>query len=111
MPQIEVTVETPIRDSFRVQQVIGMFGLPESPRARETFTAEIPSLHEDWQIGCIVGPSGSGKSTLARAAFGAALYSPQPWPADCAVIDGLGSAPLSQIAQVLTAVGLGSPPA
>lgn len=111
MPPISITVETPIRDSFRVQQVIGMFGLPESPSSRETFNAEIPGTEEDWQIGCIVGPSGSGKTTLARAAFGAALYEPRAWPADRAVIDGLGTAPLQQIAHVLTAVGLGSPPA
>lgn len=111
MPQLTVTVETPIRDSFRVQQVIGMFGLPEQPSSRETFAAEIPGLDEDWQIGCIVGPSGSGKTTLARAAFATALYEPQVWPADRAVIDSLGTAPLQQIAHVLTAVGLGSPPA
>lgn len=111
MPRCSVTVETPIRDSFRVQQVSGMFGLPESPHARETFAAEIPGLDEDWQIGCIVGPSGSGKTTLARAAFGAAVYEPAPWPLGQAVIDGLGTAPLQQLAHVLTAVGLGSPPA
>jgi GNAT superfamily N-acetyltransferase len=110
MPRISVTVDTPVHDCFRVQQVIGMFGLPEQPHARETFTAEIPGLDEDWQIGCIVGPSGSGKTTLARAAFRSALYVPAPWPSDRAVIDSLGDRPLRQIAHVLTAVGLGSPP-
>lgn len=111
MPRCTVSVNTPIRDSFRVRQVIGMFDLPEKSAWGESFTAEIPGLDEAWTIGCIVGPSGSGKSTLARAAFGSALYEAAPWPADRAVIDGLGDAPIQQITHTLTAVGLGSPPA
>ncbi len=111
MPFYTASVQTPIRDSFRVRQVIGMFDLPEKKTWGETFSAELPGLEEDWTIGCIVGPSGSGKTTLARAAFGPALYEAAPWPHDQAVIDCLGSAPIQQITHALTAVGLGSPPA
>ncbi|HQU46883.1 MAG TPA: hypothetical protein PK867_29030, partial [Pirellulales bacterium] len=67
---IDVTVECPVHDSFRVQQVAGMFGLTVNKSCRESFSVEVPGLDEPWQIGAIVGPSGSGKTTVARAAFG-----------------------------------------
>jgi len=111
MPVCTVSVESPVRDSFRVRQVIGMFDLPEKKAWGETFSAEIPALSEAWAVGCIVGPSGSGKSTLARAAFPQHFYEAAPWPRDRAVIDCLGTAPIQQITHTLTAVGLGSPPA
>lgn len=111
MPLCTVSVQTPIRDSFRVRQVIGMFDLPEKKTWGETFSAELPALEEAWTIGCIVGPSGSGKTTLARAAFGSHFYESHDWPKNRAVIDCLGEAPIQQITHTLTAVGLGSPPA
>lgn len=109
-PSYQVTVQSQIHDSFRVQQVAGMFDLPAARESRETFVAEIPSLADPWKIGAIVGPSGSGKTTLARAAFGSAIHRPEPWASDRAMIDGLGDAPIRHITRVLTAVGLGSPP-
>lgn len=111
MPLVEAAVQTPIQDSFRVQQVLGLFDLPQRERWIETFSADIPNLEEPWQIGCIVGPSGSGKSTLARTAYGAAVYQGASWPTKRAMIDSLGAGPIQQITQMLTAVGLGSPPA
>lgn len=111
MPTITTTVHCPVHNSFRVQQVAGLFDLPIEERWQETFTAELPSLDQSWTIGAIVGPSGSGKSTLARAAFGDALYAGGDWPDDRAIIDCLGDAPIQQITRTLTAVGLGSPPA
>ncbi|QDU31880.1 Acetyltransferase (GNAT) family protein [Anatilimnocola aggregata] len=111
MSRCQVTVQTPVHSSFRVRQVMGMFDLPEQTEWSETFAAEIPAISENWSIGCIIGPSGSGKSTLARAAYGAAIYQAQPWPAGSAMIDSLGNASIQQITQTLTAVGLGSPPA
>jgi GNAT superfamily N-acetyltransferase len=138
MPTITVQLETPICRTFRVEQVAGMFdvpleereggwgcpqGNPGSPRfaarpaatqilrLRHSLTAELPDLAEPWTIGAIVGPSGSGKTTLARAAFGDAVYQPQPWPEERAIIDCLSeTAPIKELARVLTAVGLGSVP-
>jgi energy-coupling factor transporter ATP-binding protein EcfA2 len=109
MPSFTTTVETPIHESFKVEQVRGMFDLPREPVERLTFTAELPDLSEDWTIGAIVGPSGSGKSTLARAAFGAAVHQPAEWPADRAVIDAFAGLPIKRVSQLLTAVGLGTP--
>ncbi len=109
MSHFTTTASTPIHDSFKVEQVRGMFDLPRSPAEKLTFVAELPDLEEDWTIGAIVGPSGSGKSTLARAAFGAALHQAAEWPADRAVIDAFAGLPIKRVAQLLTAVGLGTP--
>ena len=127
-------------DSFRVQQVGGMFDVPLAQRASQRFQVEVPEgiLENDectndegrmrnarqflrhssfvhssfppWQIGLIVGPSGSGKSTIARAMFGDRVYRPREWPPDRAVIDGLGQRPIKEITRLFTAVGFSSPP-
>src|SRR5262245_11777991 len=136
MPTITVNLSAPIRRSFRVEQVAGMFDVPIEERMSHTLTAEVPEMDEDWTIGAIVGPSGSGKTTLARAAFGDALFKPRAWPRDRAIIDVLGEANsecriqnaerttqdasafcnlnselgIKQLTRLLTAVGLGSPP-
>ena len=109
MNPIEVQLQCPLHDSFRVRQVAGMFDLPIERVCHETFRAELPDLGQPWQIGAIVGPSGSGKTSIARAAFGDALYEPAPWPADRAVIDCLGDLPIKRITRTLTAVGFSSP--
>jgi GNAT superfamily N-acetyltransferase len=111
MPHLSLTVETAIRPSFRVQQLVGLFDLPPAAHSRETFTAEVPHLDEAWTIGAIVGPSGSGKSTLARAAFGDAVLKPAAWAADAAVIDGFPAGSIGEVTQALAAVGFNSPPA
>ncbi len=110
-------VSTPVRDSFRVRQIAGMFDVPLQEKLTERFTAELPSADKSWQVGLIVGPSGAGKSTVARQAFGAELYEPGIWPTDAAVIDVLFAAAgneaisIKQMVGLLTAVGFSSPPA
>lgn len=110
MPRLDVVVDCPIHDSFRVQQVAGMFDVPLLEKATERFAVELPELSDDWQIGLIVGPSGSGKSTIARHAFADALYEETTWPADRAVIDCFGEVPVREVVELFTAVGFGSPP-
>lgn len=109
--QIKARVQCPVYDSFRVQQVAGMFDVPIEKRAAETFVAELPDAEEVWKVGCIVGPSGSGKSTLAREAYGDCLYTGFEWPRESAVIDGFGELSVKEITHMLTAVGFSSPPA
>jgi hypothetical protein len=112
MPQISLQLESPIRESFRVSQVAGMFDLDLAACGRSEIRAQIPDLTSPWQIGLIVGPSGSGKTTIARHAFGEALYHPKPWPVDRAVIDCFSpDLPIKHITQTLTAVGFSTPPA
>jgi GNAT superfamily N-acetyltransferase len=108
---LEFSVSCPVYDSFRVQQVAGMFDVPLAEKAIERFRVELPNLDEPWQIGLIVGPSGSGKSTLAQTIFADDLYRPGDWPADRAVIDCFGEKPTREITGLLTAVGFSSPPA
>ena len=111
MSRFEVEVDCPLHDSFRVQQVAGMFDVPLAERPAVRFAVDVPDASEDWQIGLIVGPSGSGKTTIARRAFGGRLCESQAWPTDRAVVDGFGDLNIKQITGLLTAVGFGSPPA
>ncbi|MEN6450012.1 MAG: GNAT family N-acetyltransferase [Thermoguttaceae bacterium] len=110
MPTINVTVSCPIHNSFRVQQVAGMFDVAIGQRATEQFQVEVPELEDSWRMGLIVGPSGSGKSTLAREMFGERLHRAYAWPEDRAVIDCLGQRSTKEIIGLFTAVGFGSPP-
>lgn len=108
---IHATVSCPVHPSFRVSQIAGMFDLALAETSQETFSVEVPSPDEDWQIGLIVGPSGSGKSTIARQAFGSDVHQAGEWDAARAVIDGFGELPVKHVTQTLTAVGFSSPPA
>ena len=110
MKLAEVNVNCPVHDSFRVQQVAGMFDVSLAEKLSETFHAEIPDASEPWRVGLIVGPSGSGKSTVAREIFGGSLYSGHAWPNDRAVIDCVGELPTREIVGMFTAVGFSSPP-
>jgi len=110
MPRIEVEVSCPVFDSFRVEQLAGLFDVPLEKRAVEQFAVEMPELGDQWKLGLIVGPSGSGKTTIARRLFGDRLYRRDPWPEDRAVVDCLGELPIKQITSLLTAVGFSSPP-
>ncbi|MEM9656956.1 MAG: ABC transporter ATP-binding protein [Planctomycetota bacterium] len=110
MPVVDARVSCQVHDSFRVQQVAGMFDVPLAKRAAERFSVELPGDDEAWDIGLIVGPSGSGKSTVARRRYGAALDDRAAWPRDKAVIDAFGEAPTRKIIELLTAVGFSSPP-
>ncbi|MCH8046389.1 MAG: hypothetical protein IID44_21990, partial [Planctomycetes bacterium] len=110
MPQLELTLTCPVHDSFRVQQVAGMFDVPLTDKATEQICTELPDLDEPWQIGLIVGPSGSGKSSVAHRLFGDDVYRAESWPEDRAVIDCFGEVSIKQITGLLTAVGFSSPP-
>src|SRR5688572_8607126 len=110
MPNLQIKVECPVHDSFRVQQVAGMFDVPLAEKASEQFSVELPGAEEPWDIGLIVGPSGSGKSTVAGRFYASELYRGADWPADKAVIDCFGNLPVRQVVELFTAVGFSSPP-
>lgn len=107
---MHIRLSCPVYDSFRVQQVAGMFDVPLAERMNEEFDVELPALDEDWQVGLIVGPSGSGKSSVARHAFGESLYVSSDWPLDRAVIDCFDGLSVRRVTELLTAVGFSSPP-
>ena len=110
MNRLDVTVSCPVHDSFRVQQVAGMFDVPLAEKATQQFSVALPDLSAPWQIGLIVGPSGSGKSTVARRLFAESLAGEAPWSTELAVVDGLGPLTIKQITGLFTAVGFSSPP-
>lgn len=110
MPTIKATATCQTRESFRVQQVAGMFDVPLVDRVTESFEVEVPGEEESWDIGLIVGPSASGKSTVAREAFAGRVYQGCEWPEARAVIDAFGDTPTRRIVDLFTAVGFGSPP-
>ncbi len=112
MPTVHAVVECPLRDSFRVRQVAGMFDLPVGSGSHLSFTVELPSLQEAWSIGVIVGPSGSGKTTVARQAFGDRMAQHWDWPADQSILDGFpANMGATDITRLLGSVGFSSPPA
>ncbi len=110
MPTVDAVVECPVYESFRVQQVAGLFDVSIGEKVRQSFSVEVPALGESWRIGAIVGPSGSGKTTIAKSAFGELVYRPAAWAEDRAVVDGFGDLPIKTITRALTAVGFSSPP-
>ena len=130
-----IQLECPLFNSFRVQQVAGMFDVPLSERVStiietepppvagtvdETVAGTVDGVVMDWQIGVIVGLSGSGKSTIARHFYGAsgvyctdAVYSDgtDTWANNKAVVDCFAdSIPIKDVVSMLTSVGFGSPP-
>ena len=111
MPSVDIVVECPVFDSFRVQQVAGMFDVPLGEKSTEQFSVELPEEDEPWQVGLIVGPSGSGKSTVAKEFFAGELYRQTEWPKDRAVIDCFAELPVRKVTELFTAVGFGSAPA
>src|SRR6516165_7151148 len=89
MPRAHFLIESPIEPSFRVEQVRGMFDVPEQATIRHEWDVDIPVEGTAWQIGLIVGPSGSGKTTIGRRLFPDALFhTGYQWPETAAVVDG-----------------------
>lgn len=111
MPPIHVLRESKIHDSFRVQQVRGMYDL-KMDSIRHEWIADLPVNEKTWGIGLIVGPSGSGKSTLAREIFPDFRYHEGfDWPTDKALVDGFDEGvDTKSICAALNSVGFSSPP-
>jgi ABC-type lipoprotein export system ATPase subunit/GNAT superfamily N-acetyltransferase len=112
--QAVVTVESPVVESPRVQQVRGLFDLAAEKTSRLQWTATLPIEERPWNVGLITGPSGCGKSTLARCFWpretlhSAALS----WPRDRALLDAFpDGASIKDVTSLLSAVGFSSPPA
>ena len=112
---MRIELSEPVVRTGRVMQVEGMFDVPQAER--QSYSIEIPESFENaaradtWDIGLIVGPSGSGKSTVLRRFFESFVVDPwADWPRETAIIDVIGGS-VREATGLLTAVGLGSPPA
>lgn len=89
-----------------------MFDLPLDKKLTVEIDAGLPLDDRDWSIGLVVGPSGSGKSSLAREAWPDAIVAEQKWSDDAALLDDFPrDMSTRDVVGLLTAVGLGSPPA
>lgn len=112
MPRFDCVVESPIQQSFRVQQVLGMFDVPQQETIKHEFKVDIPVEDIDWQIGLIVGPSGSGKTTIGKRLFPEAYFHERyEWPEEAALVDGFPShLQGKEITQALSSVGFSSAP-
>ena len=110
---MRITVETPIVETARVQQIRGMFDLPAVATSRLDWDVRLPIDEKPWHLGLIVGPSGCGKTTIARRLFPDSLPSlPLPRLAEESMLDAFPVAmPIKDIVALLSAVGFASPPA
>jgi ABC-type lipoprotein export system ATPase subunit/GNAT superfamily N-acetyltransferase len=109
-----ITVQTPIDDTPRVQQVRGIFDLEPEAGARLTWNVRLPLEQKLWHLGLIVGPSGCGKSTLARNLWpeATARQAALTWPAGRSVLDAFPAAlAINDVVALLSSVGFSSPPA
>lgn len=115
MPQFSmnrIIRTSPIYKSFRVQSVRGMFDYPGGDSISQEWDIDLPLTEKKWLIGLIVGASGSGKSTIASELFPKAYHHAQfDWPEKMALVDGFPkNLEVKQIVEVLSSVGLCSPP-
>jgi energy-coupling factor transporter ATP-binding protein EcfA2/GNAT superfamily N-acetyltransferase len=114
-----ITVQSPIEETPRVQQVRGLFDLPAEKVSAVRWDVRLPLDEKPWHLGLIVGPSGCGKTTVARHLWPGAVVSltpggPQPfaWPERQSLLDAFpADLPVKEVIELLSSVGFSSPPA
>jgi ABC-type lipoprotein export system ATPase subunit/GNAT superfamily N-acetyltransferase len=109
-----ITVATAIFESPRVAQVRGLFDLPPAQQSTLTWHVDLPLDQRPWQIGLVVGPSGCGKTTIARRLWPDALDHSAALERlrRGSVVDAFADRmPITEITELLSAVGFSSPPA
>jgi ABC-type polar amino acid transport system ATPase subunit/GNAT superfamily N-acetyltransferase len=111
MPSVHIIRKSEIADSFRVQQIRGMFDYQRENIVHE-WKSVLPIEEKSWSVGLIVGPSGAGKTTLASEAFPLfSFHSGFEWDPKKAVVDGfLDNIDTKAIVAMFNAVGFSSPP-
>ena len=110
MPRLDLTLGVDVVRTPRVQQLEGIFDVPEQKRITLDLHMDVPLEDRDWQIGLIVGPSGAGKSSAAKQLFGDAIIDGYDWPRNKSLLDGFGDTPIKDITAALSSVGFSSPP-
>ena len=112
MPRIELLVETPVKTSFRVSAMRGIFDVPVEQKLSHRYAFDLPIDDNEWSIGLIVGASGSGKTTVGKHLFGIeAFHEGFDWGTDESVLDCFPqSMEVKKITELLSHVGFSSPP-
>jgi GNAT superfamily N-acetyltransferase len=111
---MRITLTSPIVETPRVTQVRGLFDLPHASASTLTWHVRLPLGDKPWHVGLLVGPSGCGKSTIAQKLWPAALDHAGALSRLQAnsVVDAFPEGlPIRAIVQLLSSVGLASPPA
>jgi GNAT superfamily N-acetyltransferase len=102
---------TPVAKTARVMQMASLFDLPLEDKTTLRIDASLPIEDKPWSVGLIVGPSGCGKTSIARKLFPGAIVGEQKWSEGALIDDFPADLPVRDVVGLLTAVGLGSPPA
>ena len=111
MPSADVVVTCPVFDSFRVQQVAGMFDVPLAEKADGAVLGRAARARRAVGRRPHRRPVRQRQEHRRRATFCAtSCTSGADWPADRAVIDCFGELPVRQVIELFTAVGFSSPP-
>lgn len=111
MPGSEFVKEYNIPESFRNNKIKSMFDYNKETSFKK-FSVNIPIEEKDWNIGLIVGSSGSGKTTIGRECFPDFYFFEQnQWDNTKTIVDNFSqSFSANEIVEILSKVGLSSPP-
>ncbi len=110
MPRVDLTLKVDVERTPRVQQLEGIFDVPEAKRLAVDFHFDAPIEEKPWKIGLIVGPSGAGKSSVARHLFKNEIVAGYDWHPRRSVVDSFGDLPIHDVTAALSSVGFSSPP-
>lgn len=111
MSRVDLDLSIDVVRTPRVQQLEGMFDVPEAKRQTVNYHFDVPLERQPWQVGLIVGPSGAGKSSVARALFGDAIVEGYDWEPTKSIVDSFaGSMSIRDVTGALSSVGFSSPP-
>lgn len=107
----DIRLVSNIPSTARVMQIRGMFDIKAANTETVIIKDDLPDLNQrTWNIGLIVGASGTGKSTIARRRFAEAFDPTVSWNQESLIDNFDKKQPLKDIVNILTAVGLSSPP-
>jgi len=109
--EIDVTLDHEVEHTPRIMQVSSMFDLSVDEKIRLDLHAKLPIEDRPWNMGLLVGPSGAGKSTLSDHLWPDAHRPDDLWTSGAVIDDFPAELGIREIVGLLTAVGLGSPPA
>jgi ABC-type phosphate/phosphonate transport system ATPase subunit len=112
MPTNHIVRKTLIQPSFRVDQVKGMFDVPNKTEILTEWDVCLPIDEKPWSIGAIIGASGSGKTTIATELFkNDYLHTSFDWHHANSILDEFPKEKTTkEIVEMLSSVGLSSPP-
>ena len=111
MPVFDLSVTTPLPNTYRVNRVHSLFNVTGEQAATHTIHVDLPFDAKPWRVGAVIGPSGTGKSTLGRALFGAGAFHEGFTWGPGPIIDEVGpDQSFDEVCGAFSAVGLGTVP-